>query len=228
MKSKQGFWTPSATDTNRIKRIRRRKSLKYTTRTIASAFPGEQGYVFNRGTRRTDAPGPTSSQPSALSDLFSTIIVRAGAHLAPPTELWTDYNIAYLCENAGRRIPLFQQHTPASPKLEFLGCYRIARWTLCEAQGPDVLAFAEQLRALHPEEAVGEWAQMIARDWAKVQLERVVDPILSGRLHHRYVVRYAWYMASRDGPNVCPQSIGDAGLRSQMLNKRDDTACIIR
>lgn len=183
-------------------RIFARRKLLYHLKFIPAALPGEHKHVFNRATKRAgDASrGDVTYQAAALlSHLFCSIIVRLDAHLSPPEELWVDENVAYLNANLGRPVPLFQESVSKTRSFEFLGCYRIVRWQLCEARGDDVRAFVQQLREHHPGLSEEHWATIVTRDWARVELEQVMNPILSGSKNRRYAIRYAWHVVAMAG-----------------------------
>ena len=181
---------------------------------VSDMFPGQDWHTFNR------AYGPRNGQRRRqFREEFSSIMANVAEHLSPPGELWTRDNIAQLDANIGLPIPLFESNDQRTGFV-FRGCYRITRWEFCSGGGDKVRAFVSDLRhkvqeqhRLHsrwsdvlpscPPAVLGvmreimTWDSMLLRDWARVELEKAMDPILSGDPKHRYVLRYARIIVNR-------------------------------
>ena len=137
-------------------------------------------------------------------------MVDVAGYLSPPSELWTHDSIDQLDAKIGRPVPFFESNCQRAV-LMFCRCYRIIRWDFYSGSGDKVRAFGPDLRLkvqdqhrLHvgwpdillfclPAAAgimreVVTWGNMWLRDWAQVELEKVMDPILSGDLKHRYIL----------------------------------------
>ncbi|GJE95288.1 hypothetical protein PsYK624_114710 [Phanerochaete sordida] len=103
-------------------------------------------------------------------------MVHANAHIAPPKELWTRYNIAQLAANAGRPLPLFQESAAGRHKFGYVGWYRIVRWNVCKGGSAEVRAFVAKRRVSQADMPREYWAGVLGQDWARVQLDKVDDP----------------------------------------------------
>lgn len=155
-----------------------------------------------------------------LTNRFSHILVRGTQQSEEPRELWARHNIRCLEENIGLTLPLFRQHASSEDYFDFAGCYRIVRWEqpvtgagededsseqpdaygsegeLAPSKGPWVPTLHELLTEAHDlagDQADDSVALPTGRRerGVKVYLEKVVNPILSGRPTHRYVIHYA-------------------------------------
>lgn len=190
------------------------RAQMYSQRVLEHKFPGESGYTFNRASARParhPAPasaGKTDLQSAAgavdpiepwdgLSDYFSHILIAHNAHIMPPAELWTATHIGFLDANARRPLPVFVE-SPARPgHFEFVGCYRILRFELLMHGDMALGEFFDARRAMRRQGGEGGDAPGEGSEWARVELEEVVDPIMSGDLKHKYVQRYALNILGR-------------------------------
>lgn len=175
----------------------------YTQRDITEAIPGEGNHTFNRAFAAQSDQVPADAPPSspsdntteaqaeesssspgqerpqqALADEFCRIMVHDKAHLSPPKELWTRHSISHLDANVGRAIPLFQESAARRHSFEFLGWYRIVRWELCKGRSKEVQEFVARRKVSQADKPREYWMSVLGQDWAKVELERVNDPLL--------------------------------------------------
>ena len=105
-------------------------------------------------------------------------MVHDKAHLTPPHELWTRNNIEQLDSNVGKALPLFMESAARRRSFEFLGWYRITRWTRCIGGGQDVRGFIEKRQISQTARSGEYWESALSEDWARVVLEKVNDPLL--------------------------------------------------
>lgn len=177
----------------------------YTRSMLGQMFRGESQHMFNRAgapqdgsSRRTVAL--SGANAASLADTFFCIVVDYQSHTSAPTELWISENIAYLQANSRRPIPAFVQRKATDDIFEFVGCYRIKRWELYQAGSPEVKTYVDKRRLSQTEKREIHWTRLAQSNWAKVEVEEVVDPVLSGSRKHRYVLRklrYAMNIAGR-------------------------------
>ena len=123
--------------------------------------------------------------------LFTSIWVHTNTHPNAPKELWTRENIDLLSQNIGRPIPTHVEHAFLPTVFNFVGSYRIVDWRLHKAGSAEAVAYIATLKTMQRSKKDEYWAEVSRGDWAQVELEKVVDPILVGNPKHRYVQRYA-------------------------------------
>ena len=165
----------------------------FTDRCINSLFPEIAWHTFNSSTINV-VQQCVDHLSRSHAPTTSFIIIHRNAHRSPPEELWTRWPVQQLSANVGRPMPVFWQSSSAQHLYDFIGCYRILKWNMSSSNQPEFKSFLETCIQWHPERSGGEED---SRDWARVQLERVVDPILSGKPQHRYVIRYALKILGR-------------------------------
>ena len=161
----------------------------YSAAAIAAMLPGQSDYIFNKAQFSVDG------SEVRLAEFFSSIIVDKD-ELSLDNFIRTKDNISHLDANIGLPVPLFMSKNSRAAEFFFCGCYRIMRWEYCH---PPIEGWASSTEAQELDGSVGAHShsglqaqqERSPTTWAKVQLEKVVDPILSGQLEHVYVLRYA-------------------------------------
>ena len=202
------------------------KVWRYSRTQIADLLFGERWSIFNRAflPEFCSLPNKIDNAEEYLADTFCSIVVDDIGQLDPPNELWTMHNIDQLEANIGRVIPMFRRDKTKAQqyqRYELCGCFRITGWTLYRGQSDEVVKFIDRLRMQKGEVSktaysksaeawpysfpshrsketeVLTWEAAVDRRWARVELEEVIDPILSGNRNRKYVIRYIFSVLSK-------------------------------
>ncbi|KAJ3551253.1 hypothetical protein NM688_g4808 [Phlebia brevispora] len=162
----------------------------YSEKQIQEALPsGRKNHTFTRALAPTehtisevevaqDKQSEDLPPELPLADEFCRIMVYDKAHLNPPHELWTRNNLEQLDINIGRAVPLFEEAPARRKMFEFIGWYRIVRWTRCRGGGDEVLDFIQKRKLSQASRTREYWDSALKEDWAKVVLEKVNDAAL--------------------------------------------------